>query len=148
MLLRRFAPASVLVTEQGEILFTHGRTGAYLELAPGEPRNNLFDMTREGLQLELAAALRECARKGADVTRKNIPVKSNGDFVGVDLSVTKIKEPEPVRGLLLVTFRTVTDAKQLRKRLRAGSRAVGSPIRGGTGTKTTPKVSGQKPASV
>ena len=56
--------------------------------------------------------MRECARKGADVTRKNIPVKSNGDFVSVDLSVTKIKEPEPVRGLLLVTFRTVTDAKQ------------------------------------
>src|SRR5262245_35789825 len=41
MLLKRFAPASVVVNDRGDIVFIQGRTGAYLEPAPGEPRNNV-----------------------------------------------------------------------------------------------------------
>jgi len=37
-LLNRFTPASVVVNERGDILFIHGRTGMFLEPAPGEPR--------------------------------------------------------------------------------------------------------------
>lgn len=35
-LLRQFAPAAALVTSNGDILYLHGRTGRYLEPAPGE----------------------------------------------------------------------------------------------------------------
>jgi two-component system CheB/CheR fusion protein len=104
-LLKRFAPATVVVTDRGEIVFIHGRTGAYLEPSPGEPRNNVLDMSREGLQIEMSAAMRECARTGADVNRENIRVRTNGSFAYVNLTVSKIKEPESVRGLLLITFR-------------------------------------------
>src|SRR5262249_33211980 len=103
-LLNRFTPASVVVNERGDILFIHGRTGMYLEPSPGEPRHNVLDMAREGLKIELPAALRECAKKGKDVTREDIRVKSNGDFIHVNLTVTKIIEPEQLRGLLLVAF--------------------------------------------
>src|SRR5262249_30560481 len=91
-LLNRFTPASVVVNERGDILFIHGRTGMYLEPSPGEPRHNVLDMAREGLKIELPAALRECAKKGKDVVREDIRVKSNGDFVHVNLTVTKIVE--------------------------------------------------------
>jgi two-component system CheB/CheR fusion protein len=104
-LLNRFAPASVVVNNLGDIFFIHGRTGAYLEPAPGEPRNNVFEMAREGLQLELPAAVRECIRKDSDITRESIRVKTNGTYTNVSLSVTKLKEPDSVRGLLLITFR-------------------------------------------
>lgn len=105
LLLGRFAPPSVIASERGDILYIHGRTGAYFEPAQGEPRNNLLDMAREGLQIELSSAMRECAKKGIEVVRNNIRVKTNGDYAHVTLNVTKIKEPETIRGLLLVTFR-------------------------------------------
>jgi two-component system CheB/CheR fusion protein len=117
-LLNRFTPASVVVNERGDILFIHGRTGMYLEPTPGEPRHNVLDMAREGLKIELPAALRECARKGKDVTREDIRVKANGDFIHVNLTVTKISEPEQLRGLLLVAF-TPTPPPTLPERVRS-----------------------------
>ncbi len=105
LLLGRFAPASVVVNPRGDIVYIHGRTGAYLEPAAGQPRNNVLEMAREGLQFDLAAALRECVRIGAEVTREDVRVKANGEFVRVNLTVAPISEPESIRGLLLVTFR-------------------------------------------
>lgn len=104
-LLGRFAPACVVANERGEILFVHGRTGAYLELPPGEPRHNVLEMAREGLQIEISSAMRACLSKGEEVTREDIRIKANGEFLHVDLSVSKFDEPEAIRGLLLLSFR-------------------------------------------
>jgi two-component system CheB/CheR fusion protein len=122
LLLSRFAPPSAVVNPRGEILFIHGRTGPYLELAQGQPRNNLLDMAREGLQIELAAALRESAAKGADVIREDIRVKSDGDVTHLALTVTPIKEPEALRGLLLVTFRPSPEAPEPRAKAKRGEK--------------------------
>lgn len=105
LLLKRFAPASVVVNHLGDIVYIHGHTGLYLEPAQGEPSNNILEMAREGLQIELATAMRECETRHQEITRENIPVKTNGDLVHVDLTVTKIHEPASIRGLSLVTFR-------------------------------------------
>jgi two-component system CheB/CheR fusion protein len=52
------APAGALVNGQGDILYLHGRTGLYLEPAPGEAGvNNILKMAREGLRPGLTAAL-------------------------------------------------------------------------------------------
>ena len=40
-----------------------------------------------------------------EVSREDVRVKTNGDFIRVSLSVVKIQEPESVRGLFLITFR-------------------------------------------
>ena len=104
LLLGRFAPASVVINDRGDALFFHGRTGAYLEPATGKPRLNIIEMAREGLQLELSAALRRAAHEGESV-RNRVRVKTNGDVFEVNLSVSRIKEPESLRGLFLVTFR-------------------------------------------
>jgi two-component system CheB/CheR fusion protein len=42
LLLQRFAPASVLINEQGDILYITGRTGKYLEPAAGKANMNIF----------------------------------------------------------------------------------------------------------
>ena len=105
VLLARFAPASVFVSDRGDVVYIHGRTGAYLEPAAGQPRLNILDMAREGLKLELASALRQASVQDAEVIRDGVRVRTNGDFTHVNVSVVKINEPESVRGLLLVTFR-------------------------------------------
>jgi len=106
LLVARFVPASVVVSDKGDIVFVHGRTGSYLEPSEGQPSNNIIEMAREGLRIELAAAIRQASLSGNDVLRENIRVKTNGSFEDVHLSVTRLNEPETARGLLLVTFRT------------------------------------------
>ena len=103
ILLGRFAPASVVVTERGDIVYIHGRTGQYLEPAPGQPRNNILEMAREGLRVELTRALRACAASSEEVIREGVQVKSNGDFVAVDVTISKLRDA--AGGLLLVIFR-------------------------------------------
>ncbi len=105
MLLKRFAPTSVVVNERGDIIYIHGRTGMYLEPTQGQPRSNILDMAREGLQIELATAMRECAAQGKEVVRDNVHVKTNGESLHVSVTVAQLNDPENLRGLLLVTFR-------------------------------------------
>jgi two-component system CheB/CheR fusion protein len=102
--LSRYCPPSVLVNDRGEIIHLHGRTGMFLEPPAGQPRMILLDMAREGLKLELASALRQAAADRSDVLRKNVRVKTNGDYTLINLSVVRILEPETIRGLLLVSF--------------------------------------------
>ena len=103
-LLTRFAPASVIVNDRGDILFIHGRTGDYLEPATGQPRLNILEMAREGLRLELPSALRRAVLEKGEVVHEGVRVKTNGSYSSVRLTVVKLTEPESVRGLLLVTF--------------------------------------------
>jgi two-component system CheB/CheR fusion protein len=64
-------------------------------------------MAREGLQIELASAIRQCAAKNTEVVHEDVRIKTNGEFTRISVSVVKLKDPESVRGLLLVTFRPV-----------------------------------------
>ena len=61
-LLQQVVQAGALVNEHGGILYLHGRTGMYLEPAPGEAGiNNILKMAREGLRRELTTALHKAA---------------------------------------------------------------------------------------
>lgn len=111
LLLGRFAPASVMVNELGEVIYIHGRTGEYLEPSQGQPRHNIVQMAREGLQIELATALRECRKRNKEVVRTGVRVRTNGSKHSlVTVTVTPVREPEAIRGLLLVTFRPTPPA--------------------------------------
>jgi two-component system CheB/CheR fusion protein len=129
LLLTRFAPTSILVDGQGAIVYIHGRTGAYLEPAEGQhPRHNVLEMAREGLGPPLANALRKAAEKKEEVVRRNLRVKTNSEFTQIDLSVTKIEEPEAIRGLFLVTMRP-TGVKQASKSPKEKKEQRGRPDR-------------------
>ena len=87
-LLQQIAPAGALVNGEGNILYLHGRTGLYLELAPGETGiNNILKMAREGLRRELTIALHKAVATKELVRRPGLRVKTNGDFTPVNLTV-------------------------------------------------------------
>lgn len=102
VLLQSYAPASVVTDLKGNLLFVHGETGKYLRPAPGQASLNVIDMAREGLQLELRAAL-QAAGVSATLNRE-VLVKTNGDFQPVGLSVRPLPDPEGGSGLLLISF--------------------------------------------
>jgi two-component system CheB/CheR fusion protein len=105
VLLRELVPPTVIVHERGDFVHIHGRTGMFLEPAL-EPQNqaNLFDMAREGLQISLSAAMRQAIAEEAEVVHRGVEVKANGHTVPVDLRVRRLEDPEPLRGLLRISF--------------------------------------------
>lgn len=97
--------AAALTDERGEILYLHGRSGRYLEPAPGEVGMNILKMAREGLRAPLAGALQAAAIKEEPVRHTGLRVKTNGDFTWVNLTVQQVKDtPEPGQLLFLVTL--------------------------------------------
>ncbi|MDP1831562.1 MAG: chemotaxis protein CheB [Geothrix sp.] len=87
-LLQQVAPTGALVNGHGDILYLHGRTGMYLEPAPGEAGiNNILKMARDGLRRELATALHKVSATKEAVFCQNLRVKTNGHFTCVDLSI-------------------------------------------------------------
>ena len=87
-LLQQVVQAGVLVDDRGDILYLHGRTGMYLEPAPGESGpNNILKMAREGLRHDLTVALRKSIATGETVRCAALRVKTNGDFTTVNLIV-------------------------------------------------------------
>ena len=90
-LLQQIAPAGALVNARGDILYLHGRTGLYLEPAPGETGiNNIIKMAREGLQRELATALHKAAGTKDVVRCPGLRVKTNGDLTSVNLTIRPV----------------------------------------------------------
>jgi two-component system, chemotaxis family, CheB/CheR fusion protein len=87
-LLQQVAPAAALVNGLGDILYLHGRTGLYLEPAPGEAGvNNILKMAREGLRRELTMALHKAAGTKEIVRHPGLRVKTNGGFTPLNLTV-------------------------------------------------------------
>jgi len=86
-LLLQHTTAAALVSERGDILYLHGRTGSYLEPAPGNAGMNILTMAREGLRSGLTSALRTAALSKESVRRPALRVRTNGDFKLVDLTV-------------------------------------------------------------
>lgn len=90
-LLQHLSPAGALVNDKGDILYLHGRTGMYLEPAPGETKiNNIIKMAREGLQSELAAFLHKAVTAKETVRSPGLRVKTNGGFTAVNLTVRPV----------------------------------------------------------
>ena len=71
-LLDKYAPPCVIVNHKGDILYTHGRTGKFLELASGSASLNVYEMAREGLRLELNSAVRRCSQQKKAMTLEGI----------------------------------------------------------------------------
>ena len=74
-----FRAPSVIVGERGDILYVHGQTGRFLEPSQGQPSMNVLDMAREGLKVQIRAALHRAAAKDEDVVMRSLQVKTNGE---------------------------------------------------------------------
>jgi two-component system CheB/CheR fusion protein len=105
-LLQQFAPPSVITNSKGDVVFIHGRTGRYLEPAPGEGNWNIMEMAREGLRLQLPLLLRKAALHKTVVQRKNVKVALDGGTCNVNVTVRPLNEAK-LPDLMLVLFEEV-----------------------------------------
>jgi two-component system CheB/CheR fusion protein len=109
LLLKHFAPAGVLVNENGDIIYFSGRTGKYLEPAVGKANLNIFAMLREGLREEFPSAFRKAITKKEIVVLQNVKVGTNGGTQNIVVTIQWIDKPGPLLGTVMIVF---TDAPE------------------------------------
>jgi two-component system, chemotaxis family, CheB/CheR fusion protein len=102
--LQMYAPAAVLVTDQGDILYVSGRTGKYLEPAPGKPNMNLLTMAREGLGQALSEAFFRAIRQETTAKLKGLRIAGADKSQSVDVVIEPLQEPSALRGMALVVL--------------------------------------------
>lgn len=107
LILQHYSPPTVLVNGKGDILYITGRTGKYLEPAAGKVNWNIFAMAREGLNYKLSNTFYKALRQKEAVTCKNAVVKNEGGSQMVDITVNPLKEPEALRGMVMIVFTDV-----------------------------------------
>jgi two-component system CheB/CheR fusion protein len=107
VLLENFAPPSVIVGERGDILYVHGQTGKFLEPSQGQPSMNVIDMAREGLKIQIRAALHRAAAKNGEVAMRSLQVRTNGGVQPTDVTVRPIRMSGVEQKLFIVVFEEV-----------------------------------------
>ena len=108
-LLQHFAPPAVLINPEGDILYINGRTGKFLEPAAGKANLNIHAMAREGLRHELGMAIKKAqAQSPNPIVLQGLPVEQGSSDQLAKLTVQAINHPDSLRGMLMVTFESIT----------------------------------------
>jgi two-component system CheB/CheR fusion protein len=104
VLLARYGPPGALVDEKMNVLQFRGRTGPYLEQAPGQPQHNLLKMARVGLLPALRASLAEARKAGSTVRKEGVRFDDDGAMRTCSVVVIPLLEPDAKERLFLVLF--------------------------------------------
>lgn len=106
-LLEAFAPPSVIVDDNHDILHLSENVSRYLTFAGGDASTNLLKVVRPELRPELRSALFRSEKGEPRVTIAHVPLETNGKRSMVNLHVCAVKKPELAEGLTLVVFEPV-----------------------------------------
>lgn len=107
IILDEFAPKSVVVDEDGQVICTSGETNQYLSTGEGAFRNNIVKMARRELRIGLRAAMAEAKAKRRRVTHENLSVQTDDGKQRVRLTVQPMMRMGEDSGLFLVVFHDV-----------------------------------------
>jgi chemotaxis methyl-accepting protein methylase/signal transduction histidine kinase len=110
--LEQYAPPSVLVNENSDILHLSPRAGRYLQFAPGEPSYNLLRVIHPDLRLDARSALYTALHKGKSNETRRIAVRIDGNEALVRLIVQPAQEPQGLRGYALVIFDEIEETPE------------------------------------
>jgi two-component system CheB/CheR fusion protein len=104
LLLARYAPACVLIDDNLDVVQFRGRTGSYLEAAPGQPQLNVLKMARDGLASALPLAVQRARQSNAPVRQDDIVVHDHGQDQRFHLEVVPLRSGAPAKRHFLVMF--------------------------------------------
>jgi two-component system CheB/CheR fusion protein len=110
-LLEEYAPPSVIVNEQHDVLHLTERAGRFMQFTGGDASLNLLRVIRPELRIELRTALYQAAQTGSLVRTRSMTVQTSGGAEVVDVIVRPVLHADdPARGFFLVLFERVRDA--------------------------------------
>ncbi len=113
-LLEQYAPPSLIVNEQYDILHVSARAGRYLHIMGGELSNNLLKLVRPELRLELRTAFYQAIQRQANIQLPPLKLSLDGQLETVILHVRPVLQPDnPARGYFLVLFEPTFSTENL-----------------------------------
>jgi two-component system CheB/CheR fusion protein len=119
ILIDNFTPSSVLINDKGDILYSNGKTGKYLELPSGEAIMNIHKMAREELRYVLGNVIHQARTQKGMATINDIKVKADDQVWLLNLKAEVLQEPG-LKDMVLVIFE---DKGMVKKTGRAGKTA-------------------------
>lgn len=90
VILNRYAPPSVLIGPERQVLHFRGEVDGYFRILPGRASFDLLKMAREGLQAPLRTALDQSERENGSVRSKEIVVRLPGGERRIELEVVPL----------------------------------------------------------
>ncbi|HLP14840.1 MAG TPA: chemotaxis protein CheB [Bacteroidota bacterium] len=118
LLLQKFSPPGILVTEKGDIIYLTGETEKYLTIPPGRANWNLFAMAREGLRSALPAVLRKAALSYEKISLQNVVIAGAAGELHTDVTIQQIDKPSSLQGKILLVFNDRTPMKRSTSNLK------------------------------
>jgi two-component system, chemotaxis family, CheB/CheR fusion protein len=104
-LLEQYAPPSVVVNEEYDILHLSEHAGRYLQIFGGEPSQNLLKLIRPELRLELRSALYQAVQRQSAVDARGLRLTTDDRMEVLDIHVRPVlREGEIAKGIILVVF--------------------------------------------
>ncbi len=113
-ILRRYAPACVIVNRNLEVLYLHGSVDDYLQLPSGELASDLISMSRPGLRTKLRAAINQALATNKPAVAEDVRIKRGDKYFSIRVSVEPLRELSDADGVLLVAFDEASTDKRVR----------------------------------
>ncbi|WP_298231648.1 chemotaxis protein CheB [uncultured Azohydromonas sp.] len=109
-LAEQYAPPSVLIDGDGNIVHLSEQAGRFLRYGGGAPTHQLLNLVQPELRLELRTALFQAARTGKSVEARRVHVSSDGRSRIVTMTVRPVQEAGAGMSLSMVLFDEVEDS--------------------------------------
>jgi two-component system CheB/CheR fusion protein len=109
-LLEQYAPPSIVVNEEYDIVHVSERAGRYMQITGGEPSKNLLKLIKQELRLELRSALYQAVQRQAAVEARGLKLTIGSHTETINIHVRPVlRAGDTARGFILVIFETSID---------------------------------------
>jgi two-component system, chemotaxis family, CheB/CheR fusion protein len=113
LLLSRYVPSAVVVTEELEIVQSRGKTSRFLELPSGRASLNLLKMARPGLLYELRTLLEKVRKNSVPTMKEGVVLEDGDENIQVKLEVIPFRTPVRDQRHFLVLFEETASPKPI-----------------------------------
>ena len=104
LIIDRYAPVSVVIDDQMQVLQLRGNIDRYLKLVSGVASLYLFNLVRSGLLVELRAAIYQAQRQEAPVTKTGLCLEEGNQSRRVNIQVIPFQVPTAEKHYFLILF--------------------------------------------
>ena len=102
--LAQYAPPSVVIDNEGNIVHMSEGAGRFLRMAGGEPSRNLLTLVLPELRLELRSAMYQAAQNDASIECRPVDLAENEELGTIAMTVRPFRDEEAGLDFLLVVF--------------------------------------------
>lgn len=112
-LLEEYAPPSLIINGEYDVLHVSERAGKYLQIGGGQPTQNLLKLILPELRLELRSALFQASQHKTTVEARGLKVTVGERTETINVYIKPVfKESDSADGLILVVFESTKNDEQ------------------------------------